>query len=164
MSGHAALRVGEAVYQEGASDEDWPRQARKSAESLLAEERERLARRHVEGVRSRADPELALKTWQALADGRWSVVERFDGDGRRHWIARENLPPTIAERRLTDLERRVVGYVAGGHSQKLIAYDLGLSEGTISKQVTSACDKLGLGRAELVELYLTLTDGDSTNR
>lgn len=108
--------------------------------------------------RSRRDPEQALETWRALVQGRWSLVERFDTDGRRLWIARENEPPSISERRLTELEQRVVGFLVVGHAQKLIAYELGLSEGNVSRQVTSACRKLGVSRAELVELYTTLID------
>jgi DNA-binding CsgD family transcriptional regulator len=109
-------------------------------------------------ARAKRDPEAALAAWRALVDGRWTLVERFDSDGRRFWIARENEPQVVALRRLSELERRVVGYLAVGHAQKLISYELGLNESTVSKLASSARQKLGVKtRAELIELHAALS-------
>lgn len=92
--------------------------------------------------------------WQAFLDGEWSVIERFDSDDNRYWVAVENDSETAAAKRLTALERRVVDILATGRAQKLIAYELRVRESTVSKLAASARAKLGLKhRAELVELY-----------
>ena len=51
----------------------------------------------------------------------------------------------------------MVEYAAHGHANKLIAYELGLSEGTISTHLKSALRKLRLGgRAELIRVRYAL--------
>lgn len=105
------------------------------------------------------EPEACLSTWRALIDGRWTLAEHFESDGRRFWVALENTPREAHVRRLTPRERTVVGYLALGHAQKLVAYELGLSEAVISTLIASALQKLGAGsRAELLALYAALTE------
>jgi DNA-binding CsgD family transcriptional regulator len=157
------LRLGQGATEAVLSPDGQVQDARGEARDVDWREALRFAARTLDRARSRArhEPEQALETWRALVEGRWSLVERFDTDGRRLWIARENEPPATGERGLTELEQRVVGFLVLGHAQKLIAYELGLSEGNISRQVSSACRKLGVSRAELVELYTTLMGGGS---
>ena len=42
------------------------------------------------GELRRRDPEEAISAWNALAFGRWSLVDHFDHDGKRYLIARRN--------------------------------------------------------------------------
>ena len=96
----------------------------------------------------------ALAVWEGLVDGRWSLVEQFDSDGRRFMLAHKNPEGVVDPRGLTDLESRIARLAARGYSDKLVAYHLGIAEGTVSSQLTRAVRKLGLsGRAELVRLF-----------
>jgi DNA-binding CsgD family transcriptional regulator len=96
----------------------------------------------------------ALAVWEGLVDGRWSLVEQFDSDGRRFMLAHKNPEAVVDPRGLTDLESRIARLAARGYSDKLVAYHLGIAEGTVSSQLTRAVRKLGLsGRGELVRLF-----------
>lgn len=127
----------------------------------------REAARRIERARLRttaqANASEALDLWTALVEGRWSLVERFESDGRRILVALRNDPTTHKAKALTDGERKVVALLGIGHPQKLIAYELGLSEASISTLARRAMQKLGVsGRAELVELQgaIAATDGE----
>jgi DNA-binding CsgD family transcriptional regulator len=96
----------------------------------------------------------ALGFWRALVEGRWSLVERFESDGRRFLLAHRNDPGHRASRALTELESKIVALLAIGHSQKMCAYELGRAESTVSKLAACAMRKLGVvSRAELVEVH-----------
>lgn len=93
----------------------------------------------------------ALEVWQGLIDGRWSLVERFDADGKRYLLAHQNPEHVRDPRGLSDIESRVTGLAARGYSNKLIAYHLGLAEGSAAGYLAAALRKLGLAdRADLV--------------
>lgn len=97
------------------------------------------------------------RAWGELLDGLWSVVERFDRERRRFWIARKNPAPVAEQHCLNGVERRVVMQLVNGASQKRIAVELGLAESSVSKHAAAARNKLGLRTsAELIELYATL--------
>lgn len=101
--------------------------------------------------RMRSDAEQALELWKGLVAGRWSIVDRFDTDGRRFFVAYKNVSATSSPRALTARERQVIAYAAMGHSNKLVAYELGLSIGAVSAYLASGLQKLGLrSRVELV--------------
>jgi DNA-binding CsgD family transcriptional regulator len=131
------------VHAEGdARDED--------ARQLL----ERRAR-EIDRARTRAGgrDEHALEVWQGLISGRWSLVERFDSDGKRFMLAHKNAEDVADPRGLTTLEIRVSSLALRGYSDKLIAYHLGIAEGTVSVQLASALRKLGVrSRVELVRV------------
>lgn len=98
------------------------------------------------------DPEKALGLWKALVRGRWSLVDWFDTDGRRYVLAVPNRPHVTDPRGLTERENQVVTYAVLGHSNKLIAYRLGLSTSRVSTILRSAMRKLGFRtRAQLVK-------------
>jgi DNA-binding CsgD family transcriptional regulator len=104
--------------------------------------------------KSRGDPDEALSLWQGLIAGRWSLVDRFDSDGKRYLVARRNAPHVSDPRALTLRERQVLAYLAMGHPHKLIAYSLGISVAAVSAHRTSAIRKLGLRtHAEIVQLF-----------
>jgi DNA-binding CsgD family transcriptional regulator len=117
----------------------------------------RQAARRIDKARCREgqDPgEDPLALWRGLVEGRWSLVERFESDGRRVLVARRNEPPARALRALDERERKLIALLAVGHSLKLCAYELGQPESTTSKMARSAMRKLGLlSRDELVEIH-----------
>jgi DNA-binding CsgD family transcriptional regulator len=95
----------------------------------------------------------ALELWRALTAGRWTVTEQFDHDGRRYFVARPNRARVAESAALTDREEEIVRQVARGHGNKLIAYELGLSTGTVASHLASAQRKLGArNRLELIRL------------
>jgi DNA-binding CsgD family transcriptional regulator len=104
--------------------------------------------------KGRSDEDRALDAWQGLVAGRWSLVDRFDSDGRHYVVARRNDPDVLDPRALTRRERQVLAYTAMGHSLKLVAYSLGLSVSTIALHRARAMRKLGLrSHAEVVRLF-----------
>jgi DNA-binding CsgD family transcriptional regulator len=117
----------------------------------------RQAARRIDKARCREaqDPgEDPLALWRGLVEGRWSLVERFESDGRRVLVARRNEPPARALRALDEHERKLIALLALGHSLKLCAYELGRAESTTSVMARSAMRKLGVvSRAELVEIH-----------
>jgi len=123
----------------------------KSARTLLREAARRVDR--ARGKLRRDDATESLRLWRALVDGRWSLVDHFDSDGRRFVLACKNARSDTAPRGLTQRERQIVAYAAAGHSNKVIAYDMGISPGTVASILSSAMDKLGVrSRVELVRL------------
>jgi DNA-binding CsgD family transcriptional regulator len=108
-----------------------------------------------ERARSRkATSEERLATWTALVEGRWSIVETTESDGKRMLLAVKNEPRTANMRKLTSRERSAVSYAALGHSYKYIAYELGIKAPTVSALVKTALQKLGLAsRADLIRLF-----------
>jgi DNA-binding CsgD family transcriptional regulator len=84
-----------------------------------------------------------MALWQAMVEGRWSLVDHFDSDGRRFVVAHRNDAAVPDMRGLTWRERQVAAYAALGHANKLIAYELGLSVGTVGQHLATARAKLG---------------------
>jgi DNA-binding CsgD family transcriptional regulator len=127
-----------------ATDATAPRSTRAALrEAVLAADRAR-------GPLRRRAPDEAIEVWRGLVAGRWTLLDHFDRDGRRYLVAHRNDPDAHDPRALTLRERQVVGYVALGQSNKLIAYELGLSESTIGVLVHRAAAKLGArSRAQL---------------
>jgi DNA-binding CsgD family transcriptional regulator len=114
----------------------------------------RLARfsfgRGLSRVRERSPRHNGLELWHALVAGRWSLLDRFESDGRRYLVARRNDDDVRDPRGLTSRERQIAARAALGHSNKLIAYELGVSPSTVATFLTRALKKLGCAtRAEL---------------
>ena len=111
--------------------------------------------RRVELARARSSgsaPRDVLEAWRALVSGKYTLVGRFDADGRRHVIAYENPPGVRDPRGLTPAEAAVAGWALRGHSQKLIAYELGLAVGTVGGLLARVFAKLRVrSRTELAE-------------
>lgn len=154
----AALRLRRVPAQEHAVVR--PDGVVEHAVGLAKEKRalEALRRRAIEIDRARTklrrrDPDEALSLWKGLLEGEWSLVERFERDGRRYYIACENPVDGQGPRSLTRRERQVVELVSRGHTNKLAAYTLGVSESAISLHLSRALKKLGLRtRIELVQV------------
>lgn len=96
-------------------------------------------------TRTKVDSVEALALWRALVAGRWSLVDHFDSDGKRFLVARPNEPsPAAVLEALTPREAQVLAYARMGHSNKLIAYELGLSPAAISEHLHLAMLKLAI--------------------
>jgi DNA-binding CsgD family transcriptional regulator len=95
-----------------------------------------------------------LSLWKGLVAGRYSVVDHVDSDGKRFLVLVENEPAVEAPGALTPREAQVATYAAQGHSNKFIAYELGIAESTVATLMARALAKLGLrSRLNLVWLY-----------
>lgn len=110
-----------------------------------------------------SDPDEALRLWQGLVEGRWSLVDRVDRDGRRYVLARCNAPELRDPKALTERERAVLALAALGHQNKFIAYVLGLCPSAVATHLASARRKLRLAsRSDLVREFASLvaSEGD----
>ena len=93
--------------------------------------------------RGQQNPDDALAAWQALVDGRWSLVDWFDVDGRRFVVALPNAPGVDDPRGLTKREKQVVELAARGKTSKFISCELGISRQRVSCLLNQAMRKLG---------------------
>ncbi len=100
------------------------------------------------------DADAALELWRGLVSGRWTLVDRFERDGRRYLVAHENQPEVARAFALSRRERQVLALAALGRSVKLIAYELGLGSGTVGAYLASARAKAGIrDRPELARWF-----------
>lgn len=95
--------------------------------------------------------------WSALLRGHWSMIDRYDEDGRRYYVARRNDEASVPKRSLTHVEAQIVTRAGAGEPNKVIAYELGLAYSTVAAYLSRACRKMGLeGRLELIQLARAL--------
>ena len=95
------------------------------------------------GARRRLAPEDAVARWTGLVEGRWSLVDHVERDGKRFLLAHRNdSPSNIATLRAR--EAQVVTLAALGHSDKHIAYELGIQRSTVATHLRRALAKLRL--------------------
>jgi DNA-binding NarL/FixJ family response regulator len=132
-----------------------------SADAADAAARARVRAAVATTLRARTNAEQAAlgarELWRGMVDGRWSLVDCYETDGRRVLLARANTPADATSRALTARERVVVEKLATGRRARQIAGDLGLRESTISETLSRALRKLGMRRqAELIELHSVL--------
>jgi DNA-binding NarL/FixJ family response regulator len=117
----------------------------------------RAAVRRIERARSAAGrraPDAALASWHGLVSGRWSLIDRFDSDGKRFVVAVRNDPAHPDPRGLTPRQRQVAEYLGLGRSTKEIAYTLGVTPSAVSLNIGGACRRLGFAtRAELAAFF-----------
>jgi DNA-binding CsgD family transcriptional regulator len=86
----------------------------------------------------------------------WTVVEEFERDGYSYQVLRRPLD-TQRGHRLTKRQEQVLEHACEGHSNKSIAYALGLSPSTVGVLLYRAAAKLGAkDRFELLAAYLRL--------
>jgi DNA-binding NarL/FixJ family response regulator len=115
----------------------------------------------VRSIRRRADCADALAGWRALVEGRWSLAERVDSDGKRFYYAFENAPDAPRYGALTRSEAQLLDQSARGLSGKHTAYALGVSESTVSRGLASAAARLGFASvADLVRVAARALRGE----
>jgi DNA-binding CsgD family transcriptional regulator len=134
--------------------------AEASAQGAAAREALTQGVRSIERARGglrRRDAAEAVEIWRALVRGEWSLVDHFDHDGRRYIVAKKNKLVPHPWHALTERERQVAAYAALGRSNKLIAYELGLSLATVARSLASAATKIGVAsRLELIQAHAAL--------
>lgn len=100
----------------------------------------------------RRDPERAVSAWRGLSAARWTFVDSVENDGKRYVLARENLPDHSEQLALSTRELQVTALARLGRTNKVIAYELGLSASTVRVLMARAARKLGVRtRTELVK-------------
>ncbi|SFE35103.1 helix-turn-helix transcriptional regulator [Nitrosomonas sp. Nm166] len=143
----------EAILDSGGTIQD----ARGPAKDHDVRDKLREVVRYIERSRTqvgRENVDEALNNWEGLVSGRWSMVDRFDSDGRRFIVAIKNDPAYPDPRGLTPRERQIAEYVGLGCASKEIAYTLGLSEAAITNCTARVQNKLGItSRPELVAFF-----------
>ena len=90
----------------------------------------------------RYDTERSVSAWQPMVAARWSLVDAYETNGVRYVTARENSPVISGVASLSAREQQVTSLAALGHSNKLIAYELGISHSTVRVLVARAARKL----------------------
>lgn len=94
--------------------------------------------------RRRRDSCTTLKVWPELIRGRWTLVEHFDSDGRRYYVALRN-PPALAAG-LSGHEINVIVRIAAGEANKAVADN----PSTVNQHYRRAMAKLRISsRSEL---------------
>jgi DNA-binding CsgD family transcriptional regulator len=132
---------GRLVHAEGEATERTARDALVLAVRQMEEGR---------GPLRKEQPEVALRLWRALIDGRWSLVQQVDHDGKRYMVACRNSPRGVDPAALNERERTLAQWAVHGHSIKFMAHELGVAPATVSEQLKTALRKLGIrSRAEL---------------
>lgn len=131
-----------AALSEATEETETLRRAMRGA--VLEIERARGRLRHRE-------PNEAVSAWSVLVSREWSLVDQFDHQGARYYVARRNRPQASAAPPLSEREAAVAVFLALGHSNKLIGYELGIATSTVSTHVRGLMNKLGVHtRAELI--------------
>jgi DNA-binding CsgD family transcriptional regulator len=102
------------------------------------------------------DPHVASSAWKPLVSARWSLIDCYEQNGVRYVTARENTPAPSGLASLSTRERQVTSLAALGHSNKLVAYQLGLAHSTVRVLLARAAAKLGAQtRADVIQKVRT---------
>jgi DNA-binding CsgD family transcriptional regulator len=106
------------------------------------------------GPMRREDADGAVASWRTLVQRRFTLADEPGGHGPKGQIAvYENAPVPHAFLPLTEREREVASFFVLGHSTKIIAYELGISDSTVRVLLSRIRSRLGAAsRAELVKL------------
>lgn len=129
-------------------------------EASAKDVRERLrdsvrARERAHTAAGRRDADRAIAEWKGLIAARWSLVDQFDHDGKRFIVAQRNDPKVAGIEALTPRERCAVGYAALGHTNKLIAYEMGIAASTVAVLLSRAARRLqASSRHELIRKFV----------
>jgi DNA-binding CsgD family transcriptional regulator len=109
------------------------------------------------GASGRNDPNKAMAAWKPMVGARWSLADRYEHNGTRYIAARENAPSQGGPEALSPRERQVSSLAELGHSNKLIAYELGLAHSTVRVLLARAAAKMGVRtRSEVVDQFRKL--------
>jgi DNA-binding NarL/FixJ family response regulator len=149
-SGSARLNGADAVLRtDGRVEHAEPAAASKLARGDLTDAVKQ--REWARTPRRRAEADGVIAAWKPLVAGQWSLVDVYEENGRRYVTARENMPASNGVRPLSSRERQVASLADLGHSNKLIAYELGLAHSTVRVLLARAAAKMGVRtRSELI--------------
>jgi DNA-binding CsgD family transcriptional regulator len=111
------------------------------------------AARGIERARTRRgkNGDRAVAEWTGLVAARWSLVDHFESDGTHWLLARRNDVADVGKADLSPRELQAVAFAALGHTNKLIAYEMGIAAETVRVLLHRAGRKLGArDRTELI--------------
>jgi serine/threonine protein kinase/DNA-binding CsgD family transcriptional regulator len=135
-----------------------PAQSREAREALSDASRSMMTARSRSG---RLRPDETLPRWRPLVVSRWTLVEEFESDGQHFILAKKNSPPVGTISELGEQERQVLAFVALGHTNTQVAFELGISTSTVGTLLRRATRKLGAStRAEVIDLYRSQSGED----
>ena len=118
---------------------------------------ERTLSNHVARVEQAQSREGGMDLWPALVAGKFSVVERGTGRGKRYLVV-ENSAASQVMRALGERETEVVAQASRGLPAKMIGYAMGLSSSTVANHLLEAAGKVGVAtRLELVRIAAMLS-------
>jgi DNA-binding CsgD family transcriptional regulator len=104
-----------------------------------------------------ADDERRASAGEAswsLESERWTVVVAYEHEGKRFVVARSNDVRLRRPAALSRRERQAVGCALLGNSNKVIAYELGISPSTVGVLLHRAARKLGSHtRVDLIQRF-----------
>ncbi|MCR9161565.1 MAG: response regulator transcription factor [Nannocystaceae bacterium] len=144
---------GRVEYAEGPAASEAGRASLREAVRTLDRARSSLSTR---------EPDESLELWRGLCAGRWSLVDRFDGDGRRYVVACRNDLPARSALGLSTRECQVALLASLGRSNDEVAYELGIALSTVGTHLANALEKLGVpNRAALSSVRATIEHGHS---
>ncbi len=119
------------------------------------------AGKHTERARGRLrtrEPEAAIYAWKGLVSGRWTLLDHVETDGKRYILARQNDVAVDGLAVLTMRERQALAYAAMRQTNKLIAYEMGITAATVGVLLHRAAKKLSTtSREGLIEAYARAT-------
>ena len=93
--------------------------------------------------------------WESFVSGGWGLVDAFEANGRRYFVARRSRMP--GARPLSSKQREIARRLARGEPSKVIAMDLGISASTLAHHTTVIAATLGArSRVELVSFLRRL--------
>jgi len=102
----------------------------------------------------------ARALWAGFVRDPWSLVDRFDSDGRRYLVVFRNGYVFLDPRALSPEEAQTCRLLAHGHANKCIADELMLPISTVATHIANAHEKLrASSRFDLIQiLHCLFTD------
>jgi len=102
----------------------------------------------------RTGENAVLEVWSGIIEGRWSLFDHVDTDGKRYVVLVETGGSrSTGCRALSSTQREVCLRAARGLSNKEIAYELGMSLSSVATHLRRGLEKLGIsGRSRLQRL------------
>src|SRR5690348_16864127 len=98
-----------------------------------------------------------------IFDGGWSLLEHFDRGGRRYAIFSYESDRALSRRPLSARQRHIVRLAALGVANKVVAYELDISQAGSSRALASAMELLGIRRrGELVRVLAAVVEAGAT--
>jgi two-component system, NarL family, nitrate/nitrite response regulator NarL len=89
------------------------------------------------------EPESLLESLREAARGRMVLSDTLT-EMLAHALRKDNRPTPVEQAGLTEREREILGLIAQGRSNKLIARELDITEGTVKVHVKHLLKKLNL--------------------
>jgi DNA-binding NarL/FixJ family response regulator len=113
--------------------------------------------RHAARSATGAPVSVAETPWDHVVSGRWAPIDSFEYEATLYVIAQKNTAETQSRNALTPREQAVLAAAAEGVPNKCIAYDQGISQGSVSLTLARMRERLNVRTAaELVRALWVL--------